>query len=364
MSNESDLIEYKCPKCGGALEFNSGEQKMKCPFCDSVFEVDEVRKATEPSQEKPEESKKSETENDNEWRADELQGKSVFVCESCGGEIIGDDSLTSTKCPFCGNSIVIKSGFAGGYKPDGIIPFKLDKAAAKEALKEHTKGKKFVPGIFRNNNHLDEIKGVYVPFWVYTLKVHADFEFEAQKSTSNTNNDIVTTTTRYYTPVRQGDIVFTNVPVDASKQMPDDLMDSIEPFDIFDEKDFQMPYLAGYLAQKYDIDSDECFQRADKRIRATVEQEFTNSVSGYDSTTVTNSQVDVIDKTVKYVLLPVWILSTSWNNQNFIFAMNGQTGKFIGDLPVDNKAYWLRFSWIAGLIGAAAFGIAKLLGIA
>ena len=42
---------------------------------------------------------------------------------------------------------------------------------------------------------------------------------------------------------------------------------------------------------------------------------------------------------VQYAMAPVWILTTRYQDKPFTFVMNGQTGKLVGELPVDeNKA--------------------------
>ncbi len=78
----------------------------------------------------------------------------IYVCQSCGGEIIADDTTAATSCPFCGNPTIFKSQLSGELKPDYIIPFKLDKNTAKEALKKHLTGKKlFAEAVQKRKPH-------------------------------------------------------------------------------------------------------------------------------------------------------------------------------------------------------------------
>ena len=342
----ADLQEYKCPCCGGALEFNSTVQKMKCPFCDSEFELSEIPGTDTAAETGSEEEKQ-------EWTEGASEGMRVYVCKSCGGEIVGDASTAATSCPFCGNPIVMTNNFAGMLKPDLIIPFKLDKQAAKNALQKHFQGKKLLPAIFKDENHIDEIKGVYVPFWLFDADSDADMDFETTRVRRWSDSNFDYRETTYYRVRRAGGVGFDNVPVKGTTKMTAELMESIEPFDLNEAVEFRNAYLAGYVADKYDISSEECQDRIQERIKASTESELTRTVTGYDTVMLARSTVNANPGKAKYALYPVWLLNTTWNGNQYTFAMNGQTGKFVGDLPMDKGAYWKWFGIIGG-IGAAA----------
>ena len=175
------LQEYQCPCCGGAIEFNSDIQKMKCPFCDTEFEMktlvdyDAVLHSAQPD------DLHWDTDVGSTWAVGETDGLRVYVCRSCGGEIVGDETLAATACPYCDNPVVMMGQFAGSLKPDYVIPFKVNKKAAMAALENHYGGKRLLPKVFRQQNHIEEIKGVYVPFWLFDAETDAQFRFKAQK---------------------------------------------------------------------------------------------------------------------------------------------------------------------------------------
>ena len=139
----SDLREYKCPACGGAMEFDSGSQKMKCPFCDAEVSIEEF----EQEQKKNPEETRWEAGNGAQWKEDEISGMAVYSCQSCGGEITADKTTGATTCPFCGNRVVLKGQFEGELRPDYIIPFKLDKKAAKAAAYAREFGTAYVKAL-------------------------------------------------------------------------------------------------------------------------------------------------------------------------------------------------------------------------
>ena len=357
----SDLKEYKCPACGGSVEFDSHSQKMKCPYCDTEFELDTL-KAYDEQLEKEAEQKDDisgwQTDAGSEWQEGETEGMNVYTCKSCGGEIIAHETTGASNCPFCGNPVIMTEKFSGALRPDLVIPFKLDKKAAKEAYYKHIKGKKLLPKVFRKENHIDEIKGVYVPFWLFDADVDANARYKATKVRVWSDSDYDYTETSYYSVERAGNMAFAAVPVDGSSSMADDLMESIEPFKLKDAVDFQTAYLSGYLADKYDVTSEETVQCAHERMKRSAEEVLADTVKGYATVTPENTNVKVSGGAAKYALYPVWILNTTWKDKKYIFAMNGQTGKMTGDLPIDNGTY---VKWLAGL--TAVFSVIAYLAV-
>ena len=297
----------------------------------------------------------------NEWESGETDGLRTYVCKSCGGEIVGDETTGATSCPFCGNPVVMMGQFSGALKPDYVIPFKLDKNAAKEALKKHYQGKRLLPKVFKDANHIDEIKGIYVPFWLFDADANADIRYKATRTSHWSDSDYNYTKTDYYSIWRSGSLGFSGVPVDGSSKIENDLMESIEPFDFSQAVDFQTAYLAGYLADKYDVDAEQSIVRANERIRTSTEQAFQSTVQGYVTVIPEYSGVRLFNTNAKYALYPVWILNTSWNGKQYTFAMNGQTGKLVGDLPLDKSALMKWRIALTGIVGAAAFLISYLL---
>ena len=112
------------------------------------------------------------------------------------------------------------------------------------------------------------------------------------------------------------------------------------------------------MANKYDEDSEACVPIANTRIKHSTEDRFRNTIVGYSSVTVENSNISFASEESKYAMLPVWILNTSWNGQDFLFAMNGQTGKLVGDLPVDKNKAIKTFVAVATLVTIIVFLIA------
>lgn len=359
----SELSTYKCPCCGGVVEFDTASQKPKCPYCDTEFELEDLKHYDEDLKKTADDNIKWEDGSGDEWTEGDTEGLRVYICKTCAGEIIADDTTAASKCPYCGNPIIMKGQLAGDLKPDLVIPFKLDKKAAKAAYERHITGKRLLPKVFKDQNHIDEIKGVYVPFWLYDVDANANIRYRATKVRSYTTPTHNCVETRYFSVTRGGSVGFRNVPVDGSTKMADDLMESIEPFNFSEAVDFQTAYLSGYLADRYDVSVEDSRARANRRIKKSAEDVFRSTVSGYSSVIPEQSSVQCADGKSKYVLYPIWLLNTTWNGEKFTFAMNGQTGKFVGNLPVDKGAYFRYLLIGTAAFSALAFGLLNLINV-
>jgi len=273
-------------------------------------------------------------------------GLRLYNCPSCGAELICDETTAATSCPYCGNPSIVPGQLSDMLKPDYVIPFKLSKEDAKAALKKYYIGKRLLPRAFSEENHIEELKGVYVPFWLFDGAADADMQFQGTRVSTMTHGDVITTTTDYYRIRRSGTVRFEKIPVDASSKMPDEHMDAIEPYDYSELRPFSNAYLPGFLADKYDLEPEDCFARADERAENTAADLVARTVSGYNSVIPQGKQLRIRRGKISYALLPVWLLSTRWNGQNYLFAMNGQTGKLIGDLPASQKRV---IGWFLGI---------------
>lgn len=354
------MEDFKCPNCNGIISFDTSSQMMKCPYCDSEFEPEALKEYSEILNKTYEDSMEW-IEPENRWSQAENEELVSYVCSSCGGEIIGDKSLAATSCPYCDNNTIFTKQFVGDLKPDLVIPFKFNKDDAKKAMYNHFKGKKLLPKTFKSEQHIDEIKGIYVPFWLYDSCADGSFRYRCQKMRSWVSGDYIYTETRHYSATREGSVLFENVPVDASEKMPDDLMESLEPYDISQAVDFNTAYLAGFFADRYNVSSKNASERANSRISVATEEVFKGTLLSYDSSFKEEGSVSVKEGKIKYALLPVWILNTTWKNEKYVFAMNGQTGKLVGNLPVD-KGLFHKYLWgISGISALVLFVISYLI---
>lgn len=358
----TQITNYQCPSCTGPLHFDGKSGMLKCDYCGSLFPVQQIEALYADKLDAAEAAGvAAQSAPDAGESAEWTDGLRAYNCPSCGAELLCDETTAATSCPYCGNPTVVPSQFHGLLKPDYVLPFKLDKKAAVDALKRYYKGKRLLPRAFSEQNHIEEIKGVYVPFWLYDGQVKADISYAATRVHNHRSGQYQITQTEHFQVRRAGTLDFERIPADGSSKMPDAHMDAIEPFDYSELKPFSTAYLPGFLADIYDVPSKEAAQRAVNRACRTAEAEIGATVTGYATCTPTESHVSMPRFRSRYALLPVWLLSTNWNGKNFLFAMNGQTGKLIGDLPVSGGRYAAWFFGIAAPIAAVLAAILFLL---
>ena len=358
----AEQIQYKCPACGGEIEFHPGSQNLKCPYCDTEYEPETLAAYdAQLHQQTPEDDMQWETAEEAQWSEEETENMRVYVCHSCAGEIIADEVTGATHCPYCGSPVIMAGRFAGTRKPDLVIPFQLDKKAAKEGLMKHLAGKKLLPKIFRDENHIDEIRGLYVPVWLFDTEADGQIRFKCTRSRTWQDSRYIYTETKYYSVQRSGTMAFGDLPVDGSTKMADDLMESVEPYDLSQAVDFRTAYLSGYLADTYDVSAEDCMPRANQRVKETLERCIADTVRReYDTAIPETTSIQYRGGKVRYALYPVWVLHTSWQGKEYLFAMNGQTGKFVGNLPMDRKAWWKWWGIYGAIASAVVYGLAWL----
>ena len=345
-----DFSNYKCRGCGAPLSYDAGTGKLRCAFCGGSYDPSEYE------EEAPEEAEKRDREA-AQWGV--AEGMKSYSCPSCGAELICDEHTAVTSCPYCGNNAVLPGQFSGARQPEFILPFKVTREQAIARLKQHYKGKILLPKAFKSQNQIRKIQGVYVPFWLFDRDAEGSTEYEATNSSSHRSGDYIITETRHYRVSRAGRIAFQKVPVDASSKMPDDYMDSIEPYDYGELQDFSTAYMPGFLADKYDVERKDATNRADLRCENSLEAALRSTVTGYESVTPLHKEIHVTPRQAHYAMLPVWLLTTRWRDQAYLFAINGQTGRLAGDLPADqgklHGVFWGTFL-ILGLVLSVFFG--------
>lgn len=323
-----EVLDNKCPACGAKICFNPKNQMWDCEYCGSKFTLDEMKKYDNASTEKA---------NDNRVKpVKKLDGFDVYRCKNCGAEVMADETTTSTFCVYCGSSAILKDKLIDGVAPSLIIPFKKVKEDAINAFKGLSKGRILMPKLFNDEKNIEKISGVYIPFWTYDLKVSGKIDFNATDVTSWSDANYRYVKTNTYLSKRNGSMNFERILVDGSSRFDDDLMDSLEPFNYNDLVAYNHAYLSGFLAEKYDVGSDVAIERASNRAMNSAVDIFKESVN-HQTKVVANNGLNVDKVDDEYVLLPVWMVNVKYNGKNYTFAMNGQTGEIVGNIPLNVK---------------------------
>ena len=335
----SNTLNHKCPNCDAVLKFNPESQNWTCEYCKSKFNLNDLNKVLENLS----------IENSNEL--------DVYICNNCGAEIITDANTSSTSCIYCKNTAILKSKLVGEFAPDYLIPFKTTKEDAIKAFKKLCKGKWFMPRNFNIKKNIKEISGIYVPFWIYDYESSGIVNFECDKVSTWKSSGYKYIKTDKYNVVRGGNVSFSNIPVDGSKTIKNNIMNSIEPFDYKDMKEFNYSYLSGFLSEKYDMTKEESIKEAQDRAKTSFIDEMMKDVKSYDNVNEIDNSINLQNTKSSYVLLPIWFLNINYKNKIYTFAMNGQTGKIKGNIPIDIKKVVLTWILLFILIFVLLFGI-------
>ncbi len=357
MNYSQSVLEYKCPCCGAGLAFSEDVQKMQCEYCDNTFDIEIIKEYNESLNKQAQAQVQWDEDQSQTWSEAEQTQMQMFVCPSCGGELITDANTAATFCPYCENPAILQTRLSSGIRPEYVLPFKTSKEDAQAAFLSLCKGKKLLPKFFMEQQRIEKITGIYVPFWLYSGTGTMEADYNATRIHSWSDSQYHYVKTDHYLLHRAGTASFTQIPIDGSQKMDDTLMESIEPFDFTQLVPFDTAYLSGFFADKYDVPAENGKQRIQQRVDTTLNSMIQPSLTGFASAVPTNRRSNISQHTAQYVLLPVWMLHTKYKDETYVFAMNGQTGKMTGTFPICPKR---SAAWFAG-IGAIAAGIAAVI---
>lgn len=320
----SDTHSYKCPHCGGNLVYSVEEQMLMCSFCGNGITADKLALL-------------SQINPPDQGDADENEERQEITCNSCGAKIIADKNTSATFCAFCGSPSLVTQRLTKRFRPDYVIPFKITREEALSKIKEFAGNGKYAPKHFFNEKNIKKLTGIYVPFWLM------DSECNIHTQGIGYKEDLKTT--EKYSVISEIYIRVKNVPFDGALNMRDELMESVEPYDCSELKPFNGSYLQGYYAQRYDLSAEKLTDRIMVRLQRYGKQAASESLKGYDRFQWNSCMVGVGELEQKYALFPVWLLTYEYKGKNYQIAVNAQTGKTDGYLPVDKVKTNLRLLW-------------------
>ncbi len=345
------LLEYKCPCCDAGLVFRGDTRKLTCEYCGNTFELETVKSYEESWQEsQPDQVEWDKTEQ-AQWDSGEMEQLQSFSCPSCGGELLCEAVTAASFCPYCGNPAVLPSRLSGSIRPDGVIPFRKTREDALAAFLKLCKGKPLLPKEFTRQQQTEKLTGIYVPFWLYDCRGDFQGSYRGTRIHRWSDSNYNYTKTDHYLLKRDASAGFAGIPMDASRKMDDTFMESIEPYDYGDLVDFEMGYLTGFLADKYDVEYAAGEERIRQRVDGAFQEQLAATMIGYQTVVPAGRNLQISHSKARYVLMPVWMLNVRYREKTYTFAMNGQTGKMTGRFPICPKR---TAAWFSGIFAAAA----------
>ncbi|MDO5539301.1 MAG: TFIIB-type zinc ribbon-containing protein [Eubacteriales bacterium] len=329
-------VTFKCPNCGGDIKFDPASQKYKCEYCTSLFTQEELEASNPQTRKKEEDTSGSEPGVSGERDA---HGTAVvYSCPDCGAEIVTDETTAATFCYYCHNPVVLQGKLSGEYKPDLVIPFAVDKKEAVDSFLKYVRSKKFVPADFFCKEQIEKISGIYFPFWMYSCQADGTWKGTGNQIRVYRMGDIEYTETKVFDIQRSADLTFKNLMRDALDKENRQLVEAVQPFRVEGAKNFSMGYLSGFQAEKRNIEKQDLIAGLKQEIQEHAAQMMKASVNGYASASTLSQDVWMHEEDWKYLLLPVWVLTyKGMDGRMYYYAMNGQTKKICGVLPVDKK---------------------------
>lgn len=337
-------LDNKCPNCSGTITFDIKKQLWHCEYCDGDFKLEDLNKR----------SSNASSEENNKVR--ESIDVDEYTCKNCGAKVIASENTASTFCVYCGNVAILKNKLTGLYAPDYIIPFKNTKEEIVDNFKNLQKGRPLMPKLFNDPKNIEKITGIYIPFWLFDINIKGQAEFKGLKVSSWQSGDYRYTKTDTYNLIRSADIDFLKVPTDGSSRFDNDLMESLEPFEYEKLEKYNHAYLSGYLAEKYDVSDKDAKDIALERSKNSTISEMKDTCRSFSSVSLKTDSLNKQVINTDYVLLPVWMLNVKFDNKVYTFAMNGQTGKMVGNIPVHKGKALLM--WI--IVFIITFGLLSI----
>lgn len=356
----SQAATYQCPNCNGVLTYDASTGLLTCMFCDATFAEGEVEKTIPVGDGSVKAQATDHVKTVDEFLEHAPWASATnavsYSCPSCGAGVVADQSAVTASCPYCGNNMIVSGIANAGNVPEWVLPFSVSREQAEAQLREHFQHKWYLSRKF--DASLEHIQGVYVPYHLYDIRVWGSADYIGYHEESDDDGPDRKT---YNAMSRSGYALFEKIPVDGSSKMPDAHMDAIAPFSFDQMRDFSTSYIAGYLTEVPDESAEECMSRARNRAVNTFESDLSDdakserNVDGIERVVRRETGTHLED--VSSCVLPVWLMHCTWNDNQMLFAVNGETGKCVGDLPIDGKR---RVATVAGLALAVVI-IAALL---
>ncbi len=346
---------FTCPDCGSKeMVYKDKTSNLKCPECNKSMSMSEYfgddEQYSDEGFEKIEE-RTSVSSYDEETARE-------YHCENCGAVLVTESNTAATTCGFCHSPMILSDRLSGNYAPAQAIPFKMDMKKAHDEFKKWCKSGIITPNDFRMVERVKDIQGIYVPFWLYDLNVRAQGEAYCTRVRVSRSGDTETTRTSHYRVYRKVASNYYKLPADAAEKMPDEYMDMLEPFHYDELESFNMAYLTGYGAQKYDYTDKDLLPRITERVTEYISGYLRSTITGYTTVLMKNIDANAVQRDAVYTLLPVYLMNYRYKGNTYTFVMNGQTGKVAGKPPISK----LKLTGLFTAITLGSFGLFRLIG--
>ena len=345
------MQKYECKVCGAELHWDPNAGALKCKYCDSEFQPSDFEDKTVEAKTTDTKELDKDYTNAGSSLGDDMV---VYKCEECGAEVVASKTTMATTCAYCGRAISVTGKTAEGFRPEKVIPFTIDKEKAMATFQKYIKSSPLTPKEFSQKHVIEKFQGLFVPFYLHSMDVRSDGIVDAENSSSRRSGDDKITTVREYEIDMDAEGSFKYIPTDASKELENGLMDALEPYSYGKITDFNPAYMAGYLAEQPDETVEDTYERAASRAKAAMNESMVKEAGTYGAKRMQISHHKISNQDSKYTMLPLWLMNVDYNGEKLIYAINGETGKAVGKLPLSKKRLATKLVGCFGIIQIAA----------
>ncbi|MCP3930212.1 MAG: hypothetical protein GY705_14055 [Bacteroidetes bacterium] len=345
----NDVLQLPCPSCGSHLHYSAQHKRISCEYCGYKEEIDNS------SDEVVEQSLSEAALHVKNFEPEEV-GKKVFDCQNCGARFMVESDQMKVNCGFCGSrNVNVEALKHQLIQPVGIIPFYVSRDEAEEHFHKWIRKGWFHPSKLRRLASIENLHGIYIPFWTYDAQTESDWEgeagyyyYETQRVRVNgqmQNKQVRKVRWRYSSG--HLDHFFDDVLVVASGGMEQKEVERILPFRLEEVVNFDPRLMIGWESEIYSLEVDDGYQRAEDIMDYKIRHMCSAQLGG-DTQRNLRVRSQKYDQTFKHIILPIWISSYNYHEKTFRFCINGQTGRVYGKKPV---------SWLKIVILVLIFGL-------
>ncbi len=268
------------------------------------------------------------------------------TCGGCGSVVAFEPPTVAGSCSFCGAAIVAAPKAADPMiAPDAVLPFHVAKSAAQTEVRQWLASRWFAPSALKKMAEEEGIGGVYLPFWTYDAATQSRYtgergdhywETESYTETDNTGNTVQRTRqvqrTRWSSASGHVSRSFDNVLIAATKSVKEERLNALNPWDLEALCQYEPAYLAGFKAQRYQVELPQGFEKAKQVMAATIDNDVRRDIGG-DEQRVDQVDTEYSAVMFRHLLLPVWIGAYRFQSKVYQVAVNARTGEVQGERP-------------------------------
>jgi predicted RNA-binding Zn-ribbon protein involved in translation (DUF1610 family) len=321
--------QFACPSCGAGMEFSPEIGQLKCPHCGSTQTL--VAGSTVKAHEF--------TAAVASHPLQAISDKALQVtCSACGGTIAFEPPEVAGTCSFCGTAIVAEPKAADPLiAPDAVLPVKVNKQGALTQLQTWLGSRWFAPNALQRLARPEGINGVYLPFWNYYFHTRTEYTGERGEHYYVSESDGHGGThevqhTRWYFASGTVSENFNNILVPATKAVPEERLNKLQPWDLNSLKEYEPAYLAGFKAQRYQVELPQGFEDAQSRVANEIDRQVRRDIGG-DEQRVSHTSTTYSNIFFLHLLLPVWIGAYQFQSKVYHVVVNARTGDVEGERP-------------------------------